>query len=102
MKTRKNKEDLPFLKYGSAGSGKKPMAKRKPKPATAGEKIADGYAFGIWHTRLSLRIDRAIARAVRKERERCVKIIGDKKNNPNTSWASAVDMSNIIMRIEER
>lgn len=45
------------------------MAKRKPKPATAGEKIADGYACGIWHTRLSRRIDRAIARAVRKERE---------------------------------
>lgn len=58
------------------------MAKRKkpakkPKPATAGEKIAfsptlPGTIGGVARLNLSRRIDRAIARAVRKERERCV------------------------------
>ena len=52
--------------------------KKKPKPATAGEKIAgDVYPEGtidhaICRRKLARRIDRAIARAVRKERERCV------------------------------
>ena len=54
------------------------MASKKPKPATAGEKIAKWYDNWTSNrtdrdgdSNLSRRIDRAIARAVRKERERC-------------------------------
>lgn len=49
--------------------------KRKPKPATAGEKIARSIWFVASDKQAAAnarRIDRAIARAVRKERERCV------------------------------
>ena len=57
---------------------------KKPKPATAGERIARS----IWLVededlevvKIARRIDRSIARAVRKERERwqaIVKVIGD-------------------------
>lgn len=55
------------------------MASKKPKNATAGEKIAKWYDNWTSNrtdrdgdSNLSRRIDRAIARAVRKERERCV------------------------------
>ena len=89
---------------------------KKPKPATAGEKIADTTTTALsrrkdptrimeWNAemdRLSHRIDRAIARAVRKERERCRQIVVDAKNNPNTSWASCADMSNILLKIDRR
>ena len=56
--------------------------KKKPKPATAGEKIVKGTH--VWHPsafksptfdkEFASRIDRAIARAVKKERERCAGI----------------------------
>ena len=53
--------------------------KTKPKPATAGEKIAGDYAkkltsIGVpmlLDVSLSRRIDRAIARAVKNERAKC-------------------------------
>ena len=65
------------------------MAKRKTntkKRATVGEKIADGVArwcegTGCFvsgrgnHTELAHRIDSAISRAVRKERERCIQSV---------------------------
>lgn len=58
------------------------MASKKPKNATAGKRIAKwthswaGFWFktNTFDAKLSGRIDRAIARAVRKERERCVNI----------------------------
>lgn len=60
------------------------MAKRKPKPATAGERVVtawNDHHIGIDDVRddpesrdLASRIDAAIRRAVRKERERCAKI----------------------------
>ncbi len=83
---------------------------KKPKPATAGERIVKGTH--VWHPsafksptfdrEFSARIDRAIAHAVRKERERCRQIVVDAKNNPNTSWASCADMSNILLKIDRR
>ncbi len=57
------------------------MAKRKPKPATVGEKI-EMRRIGLTldevrnngHKDDARRIDAAIRRAVKKERERCAKI----------------------------
>ena len=53
--------------------------KRKPKPATAGEKIVMrwGYTLAMcrhdgFYKMRAADVDRAIASAVRKERERCV------------------------------
>ncbi len=58
------------------------MSKRKPKPATAGEKIVmRQYGCTMLGVRessnfgpVARRIDAAIRRAVKKERERCAKI----------------------------
>ena len=61
------------------------MAKRKPKPATAGERVVtawNDHHIGIDDVRddpesrdLASRIDAAIRRAVRKERERCIRAV---------------------------
>ncbi len=52
---------------------------KKPKPATAGTRIAfspvlPGTFGGVARLNLSRRIDAAIGRAVKKERERCARI----------------------------
>jgi len=59
------------------------MSKRKTKPATAGERIMMRHIgctliglrkYGLSTHPISRRIDAAIRRAVKKERERCMKI----------------------------
>jgi len=55
------------------------MAKRKNKPATAGEKIATKHLSGsraiclsvFMEGKLAKDVDRAVSRAVKKERQRC-------------------------------
>jgi len=53
---------------------------RKPKPATAGKRIAKSLWFSHNPEKqerdVGRRIDRAIARAVRKERYRCALLVG--------------------------
>lgn len=73
------------------------MASKKPKPATAGEKIAKWYDNWTSNrtdrdgdSNLSRRIDRAIARAVRKERERCAAWI-DLYDNNGTPMCGLID-----------
>lgn len=76
------------------------MAKRKAKPATAGEKIANTvYHEGtmtdaLLSSALSRRINRAIARAVRKERDRCSAIAKrgfDGDIDPSDVWVEIVN-----------
>lgn len=68
------------------------MAKRE-KPATAGEKIAfspvlPGTVGGVARLNISRRIDRAIARAVKKERKRCgFLVFAAKCNCESFDWA---------------
>lgn len=62
----------------------------KPKPATVGEKIADSVVVNHYseRPRLARRIDAAIRRAVRKERERCAHVVfAAKCNCESFDWA---------------
>lgn len=65
----------PFTASGAQTTTVWAKPTKKPKPATAGEKIASGDWGLPRRKELSRRIDRAIARAVRKERERCGQIV---------------------------
>jgi len=96
------KDPVRFIRDMRGGVVKVP--KRKPKPATAGEKIVISglHARQLrWvnlnelHERsrqfaieisTAKAIDRAIARAVRKERERCVRIVTDYMQEGPEEW----------------
>ena len=92
---------------------------KKTKPATAGEKIELRIArLGIgprtmtieeFRTRSLLCVgreaaaahDRAIARAVRKERERCMGLIANARDATPYSALSKVTISRVLCSIEE-
>ena len=85
------------------------MAKRK-NPATAGEKIVAGVRFckplidGLTfddRDDLIRYIDRAIARAVRKERERCMGLIANARDATPYTALSKVTISRVLCSIEE-
>ena len=83
--------------------------KKKTKPATAGEKIVmldTALPIGVVRDTPEIRmvayqIDRAIARAVRKERERCVALIANARDSTPYSALSKVTISRVLCSIEE-
>lgn len=78
----------------------------KTKPATAGEKIMcniimNSIGNNLGNPIIAKRIDRAIARAVKKERERCMCLIANARDATPYSALSKVTISRVLCSIEE-
>ncbi len=86
------------------------MASKKHKPATVGEKIVMAAhkwpspdpvrSWPITH-RTAKAIDRAIARAVRKERERCSAVIVSERDDERRSDVCRICLGRALRAIEE-
>lgn len=79
------------------------MASKKPKPATAGEKIMVRYGYILgevrrdaWLSKQARVIDAAIRRAVKKERERCVRAVLYECDQDHAAFSSAVNKDRLL------